>query len=58
MFGLLTYCLVQSKGKLASTQALSDISARPTGSALAWLIVSSINSAMGNWVRQSSVSLD
>ena len=49
VFGLLIYCLVQSKGRLASDAALSDIT-RPTGSALAWLIVSSINSAMGNWV--------
>ncbi|TFK88405.1 hypothetical protein K466DRAFT_613800 [Polyporus arcularius HHB13444] len=49
VFALLIFCLVQSKGQLASSQALSNISARPTGSALAWLIVSSINSAMGNW---------
>ncbi len=54
VFALLIFCLVQSKGQLASSQALSDISARPTGSALVWLIVSSINSAMGNWVRRTA----
>ena len=50
VFGLLIYCLVQSGGKLASDQALSDGTTRPAGPALAWLVVSSINSAMGNWV--------
>ncbi|KAI0739280.1 permease for cytosine/purines, uracil, thiamine, allantoin-domain-containing protein [Daedaleopsis nitida] len=49
MIGLLIYCLVQSRGHLASDAALSSVTTRPTGSALAWLIVSSINSAMGNW---------
>ncbi|EIW55424.1 uncharacterized protein TRAVEDRAFT_74222 [Trametes versicolor FP-101664 SS1] len=49
VFGLLIYCLVQSRGQLASDEALAGLSARPRGSALVWLVVGSINSAMGNW---------
>ncbi|KAI0822047.1 permease for cytosine/purines, uracil, thiamine, allantoin-domain-containing protein [Trametes gibbosa] len=49
VFGLLIYCLVQSHGQLASDDALANASARPRGAALAWLVVSSINSTMGNW---------
>lgn len=46
VFGLLIYCLVQSRGQLASDEALAGLSARPRGSALVWLVVGSINSAM------------
>ncbi|KAH9848368.1 permease for cytosine/purines, uracil, thiamine, allantoin-domain-containing protein [Lenzites betulinus] len=49
VLGLLIYCLVQSRGQLASDDALAGSSARPRGAALVWLVVSSINSAMGNW---------
>ncbi|KZT01199.1 uncharacterized protein LAESUDRAFT_664425 [Laetiporus sulphureus 93-53] len=51
VMGLLIYCLVQSKGRLASTAALAGESAStlPKGSTLAWLFVSSVNSCMGNW---------
>ncbi|GBE85708.1 permease for cytosine/purines, uracil, thiamine, allantoin-domain-containing protein [Sparassis latifolia] len=49
VFALLIYCLVQSKGKLASTTALAGTAALPKGSTLAWLFVNSVNSAMGNW---------
>lgn len=54
VLGLLTYCLVQSKGKLAGTAALAgtDASQLPRGATLVWLMVSSINSCMGNWVSE------
>ncbi|KAH9951483.1 permease for cytosine/purines, uracil, thiamine, allantoin-domain-containing protein [Amylocystis lapponica] len=48
VFGLLIYCLMQSKGHLASNVALAGVTP-PKGAALAWLFVGSINSAMGNW---------
>ncbi|KAJ3012761.1 hypothetical protein NUW54_g1778 [Trametes sanguinea] len=48
VFGLLIYCLVQSHGKLAPDTALAGTTP-PRGATLAWLVVSSINSAMGNW---------
>ena len=51
VFGLLIYCLIQSRGQLASNTALaSQTASKPAGSALAWLFISSVNSAMGNWV--------
>ncbi|TBU54026.1 permease for cytosine/purines, uracil, thiamine, allantoin-domain-containing protein [Dichomitus squalens] len=49
VIGLLIYCVVQSRGRLASDADLSNVAARPTGSALVWVIVAAINSAMGNW---------
>ena len=49
VMGLLIYCLLQSKGQLASDTALAGV-ASPKGAALAWLMVSSINSVMGQWV--------
>ncbi|KAH9911140.1 permease for cytosine/purines, uracil, thiamine, allantoin-domain-containing protein [Epithele typhae] len=49
VFGLLVYCLVQSRARLASDERLIDQDTRPTGPALAWLIVGSITSAMGKW---------
>lgn len=51
--GLLIYCLVQSRGQLATDATLSGTNTHLHGGALAWLLVSSINSAMGNWVRFS-----
>lgn len=57
VFGLLIYCLVQSRGQLASDDALAGTSARPHGGALIWLVVGSINSAMGNWVCLPPISL-
>ncbi|EPS93628.1 hypothetical protein FOMPIDRAFT_1170330 [Fomitopsis schrenkii] len=51
VLGLLIYCLVQSNGRLAGTAALAgtDASQLPKGATLVWLMVSSINSCMGNW---------
>ena len=51
VFGLLIFCVVQSRGHLASTADLSDTSETLSGSRLVWAIVGSVNSAMGNWVR-------
>ena len=58
VFGLLIYCTVQSRGRLASDTELSNISSRPTGSSLAWAMVAAVNSAMGNWVRLVFCALD
>jgi nucleobase:cation symporter-1, NCS1 family len=49
VIGLLIYCLVQSKGKLASTAELSAGVPLPTGATLGWLFMTSVNSSMGNW---------
>ncbi|KZT24305.1 hypothetical protein NEOLEDRAFT_1116396 [Neolentinus lepideus HHB14362 ss-1] len=50
VLGLLIYCLVQSKGKLADTLSLADQGTKiPRGATLGWLFVSSVNSSMGNW---------
>ncbi|KAI0759269.1 permease for cytosine/purines, uracil, thiamine, allantoin-domain-containing protein [Trametes elegans] len=49
VLGLLIYCVVQSRGQLASDTALAGTDALPNGSVLAWLVIGSINSAMGNW---------
>ena len=57
VLGLLVYCVVQSHGKLTSNAELSGTSQSLSHSALAWAIVSSVNSAMGNWVRISPYCL-
>ncbi|KAH9886006.1 permease for cytosine/purines, uracil, thiamine, allantoin-domain-containing protein [Cubamyces lactineus] len=49
VFGLLIYCLVQSHGHLAPDSALAGTTSTPRGAVLVWLVVSSINSTMGNW---------
>ena len=57
VLGLLIYCVVQSRGRLASNAELSGTSESLSRSALVWAIVSSVNSAMGNWVRISPYRL-
>lgn len=55
VFGLLIYCLVQSHGHLAPDSALAGTTSTPRGAVLVWLVVSSINSTMGNWVSRHLV---